>query len=258
MEIAFLPFIGLLIGLLIISVGGGGGGFYVGILTAFFNVTPAVAAATSLATIIPTTMIGAVSHWKAGNVNMRIGLIMMGGAILGAGVGSLCSEVLPQALYTKLTGILLLSLSGQMVVAYSKKHKKEQNNKVVTHSGHKAYTTSKALLYGFLGGAMSGLVGVSGTTPIIAGLTVLGCGVLETVGTSVFVLVGISIAGFSVHLGLGNVNWLLVGLLVSGTTLGAFLAPLLLNRLRREETEKLLPPILIGMVFLMGSILVFK
>lgn len=57
-----LPIVGFLIGLIIISFGGGGGAFYVGILTAFFNIPPSVAASTSLATMIPTTATGAFSH----------------------------------------------------------------------------------------------------------------------------------------------------------------------------------------------------
>ncbi|VBB08885.1 sulfite exporter taue/safe [Lucifera butyrica] len=263
MEIIALPWVGFLIGLLIISLGGGGGGIYVGILTAFFNVPPAIAAATSLATIIPTTTIGTISHWKAGNVNLHFGLIMMGGAVIGAIVGSLCSDLLPQSLYTKLTGILLLILGVQMIMAYRKKNKEKLNKDElkdvqITSYRRNASDTIKAVIYGFLGGAMSGLVGLSGSIPIVAGLTVLGCGALEMVGTSVFVLVGISIAGFVMHLGLGNVHWMLVGLLVLGTMSGAFLAPIILKRFSKDKLEKILPPILIGMTLVMGTIVVFK
>ena len=105
---------------------------------------------------------------------------------------------------------------------------------------------------------MSGLVGVSGTAPIVAGLTVLGCGALETVGTSVLVLVGISVTGFGMHLGLGNVQWHLVGLLAAGTVTGAFLAPILLKRIRKATLEKVLPPVLIVMTLLMGAIVISK
>lgn len=113
-----LPVIGFLIGLLIISLGGGGGGIYVGILTAFFNVSPAIAASTSLATIIPTTAIGTFSHWKAGNINLRFGLTMSIGGILGAIIGSLFSSVFPQNLYNKFTGIILIFLSIQMLISF--------------------------------------------------------------------------------------------------------------------------------------------
>ncbi len=54
-----LPIVGFVVGLLIVSLGGGGGAVYVGILTVFFHISPAIAASTSLATTIPTTAVGA-------------------------------------------------------------------------------------------------------------------------------------------------------------------------------------------------------
>jgi len=251
-----LPFVGFFIGLLIISLGGGGGGFYVGILTAFFNIPPAIAAATSLATIIPTTAIGAVSHWRAGNVNMRIGLIMLSGAIIGSIAGSLFSDYVPEKLYNKITGLLLLILAFEMLTAYIKKSKKQ--TAPIKLNELNLLNIIKSLIYGFIGGGMSGLVGLSGTTPIVAGLAVLGCNALEIVGTSVFVLVGISSVGFLMHLGLGNVEWKFVGLLILGTTLGAALAPVLLSKINKETFEKVFLPFTIIMVFVMGCIVFMK
>lgn len=255
MSVFILPLAGFLIGLIIIALGGGGGGFYVGILTAFFNISPAIAAATSLATIIPTTAIGAISHYRAGNVNVRYGIIMASGAVAGSVIGSLCSEYVPENLYNKITGILLLILALEMFLAYIKKDKvKPDSGKKV----YKAVNTAKALIYGFLGGAMSGLVGLSGTTPIVAGLAVLGCNAFEIVGTSVFVLVGISVTGFLMHLGLGNIEWKLVGLLVLGTSAGALLAPYLLAKINKRLFEKVFLPFTFIMVFIMGCIVLLK
>jgi uncharacterized membrane protein YfcA len=283
METIALPLIGFMIGLLIVSLGGGGGGIYVGVLTAFFNVPPAIAAATSLATIIPTTTMGTFSHWKAGNVNVRLGLVMMSGAVAGAVVGSACSDFVPRQLYTKLTGGLLLLLAVQMIYSYRQNGKtkvkpvrnerKQGGGRGTAEEGlavqegmpeggpdiRKARRdTVKAVAYGFLGGAMSGLVGVSGTTPIVAGLVVLGCSALETVGTSVFVLVGISVTGFFMHLGLGNVEWRLVGLLVIGTMSGAFLGPMFLRQFNRAKLEKVLPPLIIVLTIASGGIVLMK
>lgn len=105
---------------------------------------------------------------------------------------------------------------------------------------------------------MSGLVGISGSIPIVAGLSILGCSVLETVGTSVMVLVGISTTGFLMHLGLGSVDWQLVGLLSSGTMSGAFVAPLLLKRVDKQKLEKIIQPVLLIMTVTIGIILIFK
>ena len=162
-----LPIVGFLVGLLIISLGGGGGAVYVGILTAFFNIPPAIAASTSLATMIPTTAVGTFSHWKAGNVNFRFGLTMMIGGVAGSIAGSLCSGLLPQILYNKLTGIILLLLAVQMLVSYMKKKRKRNDTEDINQA--KKADTIKAVCFGLFGGAMSG------RSWIKAGLLVLGC-----------------------------------------------------------------------------------
>ena len=258
-KLIALPFIGFFVGLLVISLGGGGGLFYVGILTALFNIPPEVAASTSLATIIPTTAAGAFSHYKAGNVNFRFGLMMLGTGIIGAVGGSLYSRVLPQHLYNKLIGFILLFLSIQMIFSYLMKKRRGEDEKT-GKPGNQINTSKfvKIVAFGLLGGAMSGLVGLSGGAPIVAGLSILGCDALETVGTSVLVLLGISITGFAMHLGLNNIHWNLVGLLLSGTILGAFIGPFLIKRIDRNKMEKVFQPILFLMVLSMGLSLVFK
>ncbi len=253
-----LPLIGFLVGILVISLGGGGGAIYVGLLTTFFNIPPAIAAATSLATIIPTTAIGTFSHWRNGNINLRMGLTMLAGGVVGSVIGSLCSSLLPQSLYNKLTGAILLLLSIQMFITYlQKKRKIDEDSQPASESLDKR-NIIKAIIFGLLGGGMSGLVGLSGSPPIVAGLAILGCSALETVGTSVLVVLGISITGFTTHLGLGSVNWKLVGLLIIGTISGAFVGPFLLKRIKKGSMEKVLQPLLIVMIIVMGVMLFLK
>lgn len=256
MSLIYLPIFGFFIGLIIIALGGGGGGFYVGVLTAIFNVHPAIAASTSLATIIPTTTIGMLSHWKAGNINFRVGTIMMTSAIIGAIIGSSFSDYVPEIYYNKITGTLLLTLAIQMIIESKKQNKKKIVNAISDKMTFSKFI--KASFYGLLGGIMSGLVGISGTTPIVAGLIILGCSALEIVGTSVFVLVGISTVGFIMHLHLGNVNWKLVLLLALGTSTGAFLAPFILSKFKKETLEKMLPPMIIILTLMMGLVVLLK
>lgn len=252
-----LPVVGFIVGLLIISLGGGGGAVYVGILTAFFNIPPAIAATTSLATTIPTTAVGTFSHWKAENVNWRFGLTMLIGGAVGSILGSLCSGFLPESLYNKITGLILLLLAVQMLISYIKKKRKNGDTQNV-NSANKKSNTVKAVCFGLLGGIMSGLVGLSGGGPIIAGLMILGCQALETVGTSVLVLFGIAVTGFLTHLGIGTIDWKLVGLLTIGTVCGAFVGPLLLKRINKQELEKVLQPVLFLMIVVMGGMEMFK
>jgi uncharacterized membrane protein YfcA len=250
-----LPVVGFLIGFLIISVGGGGGGIYVGILTALFNVSPAIAASTSLATIIPTTAIGTVSHWKAGNIHLRYGIVMLISGAVGAIIGSLFSSVFPKNLYNKFTGIIILLLGVQMIISFVRRGKSSAAKEATNSHKH---GTAVAVIFGIMGGALSGLVGISGSTPIVAGLTVLGCSALQTVGTSVMVLVGISVTGFLMHLGIGSVDWKLVGLLAAGTMTGAFVAPMVLKRFDKQKVEKVIQPVLVVITISMGILLLFK
>jgi len=250
-----LPIVGFVVGLLIISLGGGGGAVYVGILTVFFHIPPGIAASTSLATTIPTTAVGTFSHWKAGNVNWRFGLTMLIGGAVGSIIGSLCSGQLPENLYNKVTGAILLLLAVQMFVSYIKK---KQNDAQSAGQTNKKSNTVKAVCFGLLGGIMSGLVGLSGGGPIIAGLMILGCQALETVGTSVLVLFGIAVTGFITHLGIGSIDWQLVGLLTIGTICGAFVGPILLKRADKKKLEKVLQPVLFLMIVVMGGMEMFK
>ena len=252
-----LPVVGFLVGLLIVSLGGGGGAIYVGVLTVFFHIPPAIAASTSLATTIPTTAVGSLSHWKAGNVNLRLGPIMLAGGAVGSIAGSLCSGFLPQYLYNKLTGVILVALAVQMLVSFLSKRRKKAAGAHQTEQRSTAQIV-EAIGFGLLGGAMSGLVGLSGGGPIAAGLLILGCSALEAVGTSVLILFGIAVTGFTAHLGMGNIDWGLVGLLASGTIGGAFVGPLLLSRIDKEKLNKVLQPLIFLMTFSMGSILIFR
>lgn len=250
-----LPIVGFVVGLLIISLGGGGGAVYVGILTVFFHIPPAIAASTSLATTIPTTAVGTYSHWKAGNVNLRFGLTMLIGGVIGSIAGSLFSGLLPQNLYNRITGIILASLAVQMLVSFIKK-RKVSNEQEAGQS--KKSNIIKAICFGLLGGIMSGLVGLSGGGPIVAGLMILGCTPLETVGTSVLVLFGIAVTGFLAHLSLGNIDWKLVGFLAVGTMCGAFVGPIILKHIDKKKLEKFLQPVLFIMIVAMGLTLIFK
>ena len=253
-EMILLPFVGFIIGLFVFIMGGGGGVFYVGILTGLFNIPPVIAASTSLATMIPTTAVGAGIHWRSGNLSLKYGLWMLVGAAGGAVAGSLCSGLLPQDIYAKITGIFLIGLSVQMLVQILKSRKADQKGA----GASRKTAVLLPLLYGVMGGAMSGLIGISGSGPIIVGLSVLGCSALQIVGTSLFVLSGVSASGFLMHLQLGNIDWPLVGLLLIGTVTGTLTGPHLLKKVNKSKFEKGLKPALFCLTVVMGILIVLK
>lgn len=257
-----LPIVGFCMGIATIALGGGCGGIYVGILTIFFNIPPAVATSTSLATMFPTATVSAFSHWKIGNVNVRTGLIMLAGGVVGSIIGSLCSGLLPTNFYNKLIGTVIIVLTIPMIVSF---FRKRRTQKADSEEPGQAVTKSsiiKAAGFGLIGGVITGLVGSSGTTAIMAGLTILGSCAIEVIGTSVFVLAGISIIGFVVRLGIGNIDWTLVGLLAIGAVLGAILGAIILKRMktkiRNEKMNRVLQSLLIIMNLAIGILQLFK
>jgi len=75
-NLILLPLFGFLIGIFVSALGGGGGGLYAPVLILLFGIPTQTAIATSLASVLPTTVAGAFSHYREGNVDVRTGLIL--------------------------------------------------------------------------------------------------------------------------------------------------------------------------------------
>ena len=82
---------------LILGMGGGvgflsglfgvGGGFLMTPLLMFIGVPPAVAVATQTNQIIASSVSGVLAHWKRGNVDLKMGLVLLVGGLVGSSGG---------------------------------------------------------------------------------------------------------------------------------------------------------------------------
>jgi len=265
LPIYLLPVAGLVIGLLISLMGGGGGIFYVGMLTGLFAVSMDQAVSVSLATIVPTTLAASISHYRAGNVKPKTGFLLVAGGVIGVIAGSYLVTIIPIKALKIIFGIFLLVMGIGMVISRMKKQDKEErsdNRQLEELNAHESKPISKllvvkGLVFGLLGGLMSGMLGASGTPPILAGLYSMGLSSLEVVGTSVMVLFFIAITGVVTHSALGTLNWLLVILLASGTITGAILGPSLSKRINKNALEKFYGPFFIVFILLMAVSMFF-
>lgn len=264
LSIYLLPAAGLIIGLLVSLMGGGGGIFYVGMLTGLFAIPMDQAVSVSLATIIPTTLAASISHYRAGNVKIKEGLLLVAGGIVGVIAGSYLILIIPIKLLKILFGIFLLVMGAGMVISQRKKHSKEllkdERLEEQNSNGENDYSKLfiiKGLTFGLLGGLMSGMLGVSGTPPILAGLYSLGLSSLEVVGTSVMVLFFIAVSGVVTHSAFGTMNWLLVIMLACGTISGAILGPILSKRINKKALDKFYTPFFIVFIILMAISMFF-
>ena len=66
---------------------GVGGGFLMTPLLFFIGIPPAVAVATEANQIVASSFSGALAHLKRKTVDLRMGLILLIGGIIGAGIG---------------------------------------------------------------------------------------------------------------------------------------------------------------------------
>lgn len=255
MTLALLPFIGFLAGFLVISFGGGGGGIYVGVLTALCDIPPAIAASTSLATVIPTAAVGALGYCRAGCVDFRLAATLLVNAVIGIVGGTYSSTFLSDQAYYFLSGTLLIAVSIQTLVSSYLQKERAFRADGAKLTGREILTASA---FGLLSGLMTGAVGLSGGGLITAALFQLRCPALRTVGTSVAVIAAMSLVSFLLHLSAGHVDWMLILCLASGTITGAAAAPYCLARLGKDRAEKIVRPLIIAVNSILGVLILLK
>jgi uncharacterized membrane protein YfcA len=99
---------GFLVGLLSGTMGLGGGILLVPLMVLGFGFTQHLAQGTSLAALIPTSIVGAVTYYREGNVDRRTVLWLSAGGIPAVLAGSVVAVQLPRELLARLFGLLLL------------------------------------------------------------------------------------------------------------------------------------------------------
>jgi uncharacterized membrane protein YfcA len=99
---------GLLAGFLSGTIGIGGGLAFVPIMTIGFRMPQQLAQGTSLAAIIPTALVGGITHIRQGNVRRDAAIWMGGGGVVGAIIGALVAVDLPTSFLSRLFGVFLI------------------------------------------------------------------------------------------------------------------------------------------------------
>lgn len=190
---------GLLIGLALGLLGGGGSILTVPVFVYLLGMDAKLAIATSLAVVGLTSLFGTISHWKAGNVNLRVavifGLVAMAGTFLGARLA---------VFFTGAAQMLLFALVMLLAAFFMLKQKPAAREEA--HPG--PMPVGLIVLEGLAVGVLTGLVGVGGGFLIVPALVLLGkVPMKEAVGTSLLVIAMKSLAGFLGYLDQVDVQW---------------------------------------------------
>lgn len=107
---------GLLAGFVSGTIGIGGGLLFVPTMTVGFRVSQAVAQGTSLVAIVPTAIVGAITHLREGNVTVRPALWMGGGGVVGAVLGALVAVEVPGPILARVWGAFLVFSAYRLFV----------------------------------------------------------------------------------------------------------------------------------------------
>lgn len=212
-----------LIGLSLGLLGGGGSILTVPIFVYILGFGVKEAIAMSLAVVGITSLFGAVGHWKAGNVNLRVATIFGTVAMLGTYLGARLAIYFSGAAQLSLFAVVML-LAALFMFREPRPAAKEAGRTLSIRQ----MPLALIVLEGLAVGVLTGLVGVGGGFLIVPALVLLGkVPMREAVGTSLLVIAMKSVAGFAGYLGQVEVAWgfmaLFTGVAIGGILIGTWL-----------------------------------
>ncbi len=260
--------------LLLLGLGGGigflsglfgvGGGFLMTPLLIFIGVPPAVAVATQSNQTVATSVSGVLAHWSRGNVDFKMGTVLLGGGVIGSVVGVALFSLLRRFgqidLVINIAYVLMLGSIGIMMLVESVKAlrrvrrsqtPRKLHQHVWVHGLPLKMRFKKSRLYisavmpiglGFLVGILSAMLGVGGAFMLVpAMIYLLGMPTVVVIGTSLFQI--IFVAGVTTILqSVENrtVDVMLAFVLTIGSVIGAQFGGRIGARLPGEQLRFLL------------------
>ncbi|MBB3981514.1 hypothetical protein GGR44_001161 [Sphingobium fontiphilum] len=257
---------------------GVGGGFLTTPLLIFYGIPPTVAAASAASQVTGASVSGVFTHMARGTVDVRMGGVLVGGGVVGAGIGVLLFRLL-QALgqidtvIAILYVVLLGSIGGLMAkesietliaarTGRARTARKRRHHPLVAalpmrwrfyRSG--LYISPLApLLLGMMTGILTMLLGVGGGFIMVpAMIYLLGMGTQVVVGTSLFQILFVTMATTMIHaMTTKAVDLVLALLLLVGSVIGAQVGTRISMKMRPENLRVILALIVLVVAFRMA------
>jgi len=246
----------LLLGLVLGFVGAGGAGVVIAVLTVVFGIPIHTALGTSLSAMVFTTMSGAYSHFREGNVVLKNGLAVGLFGAMGAFGGAHIAALLPGHLLKGLTACMLFLSAfflGVRVSPYSKFFFAPGESKSMV-VGVKFWLTACGL--GIVTGVLSGTFGIGATPFIQIGLLMLfSMSIYQSAGTTMLVILPIALLGGVGYMTAGYLDMALLFKVTVGLMTGAYIGAKFTKRLPSVilKTAMVVVPIVGGLLLVFGS-----
>lgn len=270
---------------LILGMGGGigflsglfgvGGGFLMTPLLIFIGIPPAVAVGTEANQIVASSISGVLAHFKRGNVDIKMGVMLLIGGVIGSSFGVWLFTFLKTLgqidLVIKLSYVVFLGVIGSLMFIESLNAMRRSK----TASPPKRHTRTwlhglpfkmrfrRSKLYisallpigvGVVVGILSAIMGVGGGFIMVpAMIYLLGMPTAVVVGTSLFQIIFVT-ANVTVLQAVNNfaVDVVLAILLLIGGVIGAQFGAKAGAKLKGEQLRILLAVMVLGVCFKIG------
>lgn len=253
---------------------GVGGGFLMTPLLIFVGIPPAVAVATEANQVVAASVSGALAHWRRGNVDIKMGLVLLLGGLLGSTTGVFIFTWLRQLghidVVISIFFVTFLGIIGSLMVTESVRAWMRARNpskpRVKLHRHiwlhglpfkmrfrHSKLYISALLPFGIgvFVGILSAIMGVGGGFVMVpAMIYLLGMPTSIVIGTSLFQIIFVTAnVTFLQSVNNQTVDIMLALLLIFGSVIGAQLGTIFGTKLRGEQLRVLLGLIVLAVGF---------
>jgi uncharacterized membrane protein YfcA len=222
-------------------LGLGGGLLIVPILTIGFGAQITAAAGVSLVSVIATSAGGAAFNVRNRRADVRIGMLLAAGTVMGALTGGVVAGILPDRVLAALFAALLAYTAVTMARRILRRGVGARRADVAVDPaasdgpGAPAYRTRRVgagIGLSFVAGNVSGLLGVGGGVVVVPLMNlVLGAPLTVATATSNFMIGMTAAAGAYAYLFRGDVDPLLAAPIVIGVVIGASLQARVAHRI---------------------------
>lgn len=240
-----------------------GGGFLTTPLLIFIGIPPAVAAATSASQIVAPSVSTVLAHWRRGNVDLRMGVALLLGGVIGSAVGVAIFTTLHKLaqldVVIKLAYVAFLSVIGLLMLKESLAAIRRARTPLPKPRPRRTWLDAlplkmrfrKSRLYisvllpigiGLIVGVLAAIMGVGGGFIMVpAMIYILGMPTSTVVGTSLFQIIFVAACVTVLQaVATQTVDVVLALLLVTGSVIGAQFGLRAGTRLRGDQLRVLL------------------
>jgi uncharacterized protein len=247
------PLSGFVVGAIVGLTGMGGGSLMTPLLILLFGVNPLTAVGTDLLYAAVTKTAGTVIHSRRGNVDWRVAALLAAGSIPATVVTMGVLSFMPKE-DPSIAGIITISAGVALIAAsaaiFLRRHIRNYALARAHDPARTRYTTPITIIFGALLGILVPVCSVGGGALGVAVLFFLypRLPAARIVGSDIAHAVPLTLVAGLGHWLIGDVDWYILGSLLLGSLPGIFIG----SHLAAQITDRILLPILAGILLLIG------